>query len=254
MTNALKFVDGIIVELTGEEKAAIEAAVEAYRQQELKRPLEPKEVSDLLAKKLVNEVEIDDQTSLRMKSYYPTFDEIVDTEVKEGFKFTYKDELWKTRQKHTPQAIYPPSVETTALYERIDETHLGTIDDPIPYDQTMVVYNGKYYSYAGVIYLCIRDSGVPLYAEPGSLLGNYFEEAGSTSDSEEPGGGEDIEEPATEPDGTKENPYPYDQSKAVTNGTYYIYNDIVYLCIRDSGNALYAEPGSLLGNYFQLAE
>lgn len=34
MTNALKFVDGIIVELTEEEKAAIEAAVEAYRRQE----------------------------------------------------------------------------------------------------------------------------------------------------------------------------------------------------------------------------
>ena len=252
MTNALKFVDGIIVELTEEEKAAIEAAVEAYRQQELKRPLEPKEVSDLLTKKLVNTVEIDDQTSLRMKDYYPTFDDIVGVEVDGGFKFTYKGDLWKVREgkRHTPQDIYPPSVETASLYERIDETHLGTDDDPIPYDQTMVVYNGKYYSYAGKLYLCIRDSGIPLYAEPGSLLGNYYNEVGSISN--EPG--EDAEESAKEPDGTKENPYPYDQSKAVTNGTYYIYNDVVYLCIRDSGVALYAEPGALLDNYFKLAE
>lgn len=252
MSEALKFENGIIVELTEEEKAAITAAVEEYKQKELKRPLEPNEVFQLLSKQLVNTVAIDDQTSLRMKDYYPTFDEIVGVEVDGGFKFTYKGDLWKVREgkKHTPQNIYPPSVETASLYERIDETHLGTDDDPIPYDQTMVVYNGKYYSYTGKLYLCIRDSGVPLYAEPGSLLGNYFNEVGSISDEPE----EDVEEPAKEPDGTKENPYPYDQAKAVTNGKYYIYNDVIYLCIRDSGNALYAEPGSLLGNYFQLAE
>ena len=252
MTNALKFVDGIIVELTEEEKAAIEAAVENYRREELKRPLEREEVSDLLTKKLVNSVEIDDQTSLRMKAYYPTFEEIIGTEVDEGFKFTYKDELWKVRQAHTPQDQYPPSIDTAALYERIDEKHLGTEEDPIPYDPTMAVYNGKYYSYDGVLYLCIRDSGIPLYAEPGTLLNDYFTKVGSITGEEEPG--EDVEEPMTEPDGTKENPYPYDQSKAVVNGNYYIYNDVIYLCIRDSGIGLNAEPGALLNNYFQLAE
>jgi hypothetical protein len=39
----------------------------------------------------------------------------------------------------------------------------------------MTVYKDKYYIYEGVTYLCIRDSGQPLYAEPGVLVGNYFE-------------------------------------------------------------------------------
>ena len=177
MTNALKIINGTLVELTEEEKAAIETAVEKYGKKESRRPLEPYEVYDLMAKKMANAVDIDDQTSLRMKSYYPAFEEIVGVEVKEGFKFTYKDELWKTRQKHTPQDIYPPSINTVALYERIDEEHAGTIEDPIPYDQTMVVYKDKYYSYNSKLYLCIRDSGIPLYAEPDSLLDNYFKVA-----------------------------------------------------------------------------
>lgn len=176
MSNALKFIDGVLVELTDEEKAAIEAAVEEYGKQELKRPLTPDEVFQLLSKQIVNTVDIDDQTSLRMKDYYPTFDEIVGVEVDEGFKFTYKDELWKVREgkKHTPQDQYPPSINTASLYERIDETHLGTKDDPIPYDPTMKVYKDKYYIRNDKLYLCIRDSGNPLYAEPDALLDIYF--------------------------------------------------------------------------------
>lgn len=249
MTNALKIVNGIIVELTDEEKAAIETAVEEYGKQELKRPLEPNEVFQLLSKQIVNTVDIDDQTSLRMKSYYPTFEEIVGVEVDGGFKFTYQGDLWKVREgkKHTPQKQYPPSINTASLYERIDETHLGTIDDPIPYDQTMAVYKDKYYSYNDKLYLCIRDSGIPLYAEPDALLNNYFKLVEQES-------GDGDEEEIDVPDGSKEKPFPYDQTQPVTNGMYYIHEGVVYLCIRDSGIGLNAAPASLLNNYFKLAE
>ena len=163
----LKFENGILVD--------VRAALEEYSKRESRRPLEPYEVYDLVIKKIVNNVDIDDQTSLRMKDYYPTFEEIVGAEVKEGFKFTYKEDLWKVRQTHTPQDIYPPSVDTASLYERIDEEHTGTIDDPVPYDSKMQVYKDIYYIYDGYVYMCIRDSGLPLYANPGDLLGNYFQ-------------------------------------------------------------------------------
>ena len=61
------------------------------------------------------------------------------------------------------------------IRERIDEEHAGTLEDPIPYDQTMAVYEGKYYLHNNVIYLCIRDSENPLYADPEALIDNYFQ-------------------------------------------------------------------------------
>ena len=175
----LKWENGCIVDISPEEEEAIKAALEAYNKKELKRPLEQHEVFQLLAKKMVNTVTIDDETTLRMKDYYPTFEEITGTEVEAGFKFTYQGEMWKTRQKHTVQEIYPPSVDTASLYERINETNAGTLEDPIPYDMTMRVYEGIYYLYEGEIYKCIRDSGIPLYATPDTLLNNFFELAGS---------------------------------------------------------------------------
>ena len=247
MTNTLKIVDGTIIELTQEEKEAIEAAVKEYGKKEAERPLEPYEVYDLMAKKMVNTVDIDDETALRMKDYYPTFEEIVGTEVKKDFKFTYKGDLWKTRQAHTPSAEYPPSIDTASLYERINETNTGTKDDPIPYDQTMEVYEGLYYTYRDMLYLCIRNSGQPLYAEP-NLLPGYFEVV--EPDVEDPEEGSEDEEPM----GSQANPIPYDQTQPVLNGLYYIHEGVTYLCIRDSGIGLNANPGSLLNNYFKLAE
>ena len=42
----------------------------------------------------------------------------------------------------------------------------------------MKVYNGKYYIEDGIIYLCTRDSGNPLYASCASLVPHYFDVAG----------------------------------------------------------------------------
>ena len=82
--------------------------------------------------------------------------------------------LWKCRQAHTSQENRKPSINTASLWEVIDVEHAGTLEDPIPYDQTMTVHNGKYYSENGIIYKCIRDSGQPLYAACSASVGNYF--------------------------------------------------------------------------------
>lgn len=100
-----------------------------------------------------------------------------DTAYKVGDRVECDGKLWKCRQAHTSQENWKPTVNTASLWEVINVENAGTIDDPIPYDQTMTVYNGKYYLEEGIIYKCTRDSGQPLYATCASLVGNYFEVA-----------------------------------------------------------------------------
>lgn len=100
-----------------------------------------------------------------------------DTAYKVGDRVECDGKLWKCRQAHTSQENWKPSINTASLWEVINVENAGTLDDPIPYDQTMTVYNGKYYLEEGIIYKCIRDSGQPLYSTCASLVGNYFEVA-----------------------------------------------------------------------------
>ena len=64
----------------------------------------------------------------------------------------------------------PPSIHTAALYEEINETHAGTLEDPIPYERNMVLEQGKYYFQYGVIYKCVTGSGVGYDADLTELL------------------------------------------------------------------------------------
>lgn len=94
---------------------------------------------------------------------------------KVGDRVEHVGKLWKCRQAHTSQENWKPSIKTASLWEVIDVEHAGTLEDPIPYDKTMTVYNGKYYLEEGITYKCVRDSGQPLYTTCASLVGNYFE-------------------------------------------------------------------------------
>lgn len=100
-----------------------------------------------------------------------------DTAYKVGDRVECDGKLWKCHQAHTSQENWKPTIKTDSLWEVINVENAGTLDDPIPYDQTMTVYNGKYYLEEGIIYKCIRDPGQPLYATCASLVGNYFEVA-----------------------------------------------------------------------------
>lgn len=51
--------------------------------------------------------------------------------------------------------------------------------------------------------------------------------------------------------GTLEDPIPAQTNMEYFSGKYYIENDVVYLCIRDSGIALYHLPSALVGSYFE---
>jgi hypothetical protein len=119
---------------------------------------------------------VEGNDALTAKSLYPAFASLAGQTVERGFKFTYGDRLWRVVQPElTLQSQYPPGDGTQSLYEEICEIHEGTIEDPIPYNGNMALENGKYYIQDWVIYLCIRDTGNPVYNSLSELVGLYVE-------------------------------------------------------------------------------
>jgi hypothetical protein len=166
-----KYQDGKLVELTPEEKEEFYHTKETEKSEQ-EATLEQMMFASARASFLV---ELSDTEAAKLLLCYDPWK--TDTVYKVGDRVLCDDKLWKCRQAHTSQENWKPSIDTASLWEVINVENAGTIDDPIPYDQTMTVYNGKYYLEEGIIYKCIRDSGQPLYATCASLVGNYFEVA-----------------------------------------------------------------------------
>lgn len=121
----------------------------------------------------INTMALTDTEALMVKDMYPEWAPGI--EVKTGYKCQHEGGLWKVRQGHTTQDGWEPSMDTASLWERIDEEHAGTLEDPIPYTPPMELFNGKYYTQDGVKYLCNRDSGQALSYNLSELVGLYVE-------------------------------------------------------------------------------
>lgn len=113
-----------------------------------------------------------DAEALQYKELYPMWAAGVD--YKAGQKVRFGSDLYRVLQAHTAQVGWEPTL-APALYEVINEVNTGTKDDPIPYSGNMALEAGKYYSQGGVTYLCIRDTGVPVYHDLAALVGIYVE-------------------------------------------------------------------------------
>ena len=122
-----------------------------------------------------------DEQALKNKGAYRSWDKLVKyaISVKAGYRFRHGDRLYKTRQpEYTFVSHYVPGeIGTESLFEVINETHAGTLDDPIPYEGNMELLEGLYYSQDGVIYLCTRGSGQAVYHALSDLVGIYVEVA-----------------------------------------------------------------------------
>lgn len=120
-----------------------------------------------------------DDQALTVKGAYWQWEDLVKAgeTVKSGFRFRYGDDLYRTEQPtYTFVAHQIPGAQgMESLFSKVDETHAGTIDDPIPYDGNMEIFAGKYYIQNDVVYLCTRDSGIPLYNDLANLVGLYVE-------------------------------------------------------------------------------
>lgn len=175
----MRIFDGKVYrDMTPEEIAEMEHSAKIASAYEKNRPLTEMEVSRMMLTQQVNTIVVDDNTAVRMKEFYPTFDSIVGQTVQQGYKFTHNGRLWRVIQPNlTIQAHYPPGVGTESLYEQVNETHDGTMDDPIPYSGNLALESGKYYYQDSEIYLCFRDSVNPVYQPLSQLVGHYVETA-----------------------------------------------------------------------------
>ena len=152
--------------------AYTEAELMAREFEKNRKPMTAVEVLEMLLPKQINEMEVDDNTALRMLQFYPEWKTGV--EYPAGFKVRYSEKLWKVLQAHTSQEGWNPEA-VPALFTQINENHSGTADDPIPYDGNMALVSGLYYYQGGVIYLCTRDTVNPVYHALTDLVGLYVE-------------------------------------------------------------------------------
>lgn len=171
--------NGIIRDMTNEEIAALQEAQARAEAEEKHRPLSAAEVQEMLVRKQINTLTVDDQTAYRMRAFYPEWADLVAAQYttdKAGFKFLHSGNLYKTiPAAHTFAAQWVPGVGTESIYTRIDEQHDGSRYDPIPYNGNMELYAGQYYSQLGVTYRCTRATGQAVFHPMSDLVGIYVE-------------------------------------------------------------------------------
>lgn len=130
---------------------------------------------------------LSDEDGLKAKALYPRWEALVkkgSVTAEAGYRFTYNGDLYKcVNANPTFQADWIPGDGTAALYVRVDDTHPGTLEDPIPAARSMEYTYGMYYADPedSKVYLCTRtgeaDGGtVTLHYLPHELVGMYFEE------------------------------------------------------------------------------
>ena len=115
----------------------------------------------------------DDAKALTLPEFYPFWKYPED--YKTGNRVRDMDVLYKCRQSHTSQSDWQPHL-TPALWEEVAKPGQGdTPDDPIPYNNNMELFEGKYYSQFDVVYICTRSTGVAVYNNLADLVGLYVE-------------------------------------------------------------------------------
>ena len=130
----------------------------------------------------VNTMSLTDDEAFSVKSVYPQWSEFINKKLTQGMKVQYGGKLYKVRQEiATVLENQPPSIDTAALYEEINESHSGTLEDPIPYNNNMELEEGKYYSQNEVTYLCTRSTGQAVYNNLSELVGIYVQTVESES-------------------------------------------------------------------------
>lgn len=166
--------NGIYRNMTAEEFTQMETESRLAKMEEASRTLSADEVLAMLIPQQINMLSVDDNTALRMLPFYPEW--AAGTAYTVGYKVRKDGKLWRVVQAHTSQTGWEPE-NAASLWEQINETHAGTMDDPIPYSGNMALTNGLYYMQDRVIYKCTRDTGNPVYHALSELVGLYVEKA-----------------------------------------------------------------------------
>ena len=162
--------NGVMRTLTDEEVQEFERQNQLFMGLNSKNPLSEQEITRLIIENQINNLTVDNNTALRMKAYYPEWKEGVSYSI--GYKVQYNDSLWEVVQPHTSQVTWEPS-NAVSLWKQINESSTGELTDPISYNGNMVLENGKYYIQNDVIYMCNRNTEIPVYNALSELEGLY---------------------------------------------------------------------------------
>ena len=126
----------------------------------------------------VNDMGPTDAEALAVQSLYPEWSSLWGRNLPEGFRLQHGGRLYNVLQAHTAQQNWEPGADTASLYALTGEAgaeHAGTREDPIPYEQMMLIEQGKYYTEDGVLYRGLMDApngypndlkDLPTLAEP----------------------------------------------------------------------------------------
>lgn len=176
----------------------------------------------------INTRNFTEQEALENMEWFPVWGDesaYMGMPVEKGFMFRYKTvgkeeyTLYKSLKKHTLSAEWIPGQGTESLYAKVS-LHKGTKEDPIPYEQNMLIEEGKYYTQDGVLYIGLMTT---LTGYPSDLKDMPSVVKPVEDEPEEPQG-----------DGTPENPIAYVKGVTVIeNGKYYTQDGVKYLCIRN---------------------
>lgn len=131
----------------------------------------------------INNFNLSPAEALQVQSWYPKLFETEGYEegkpIFTGTRVQYYGKLWEVRQDHNIASHFAPSLATASLWKEVTEegADVGTIENPIAYEGNMELEEGRYYSQDGVVYLCTRSTGAPVYNALKDLVGIYVTEA-----------------------------------------------------------------------------
>lgn len=117
---------------------------------------------------------IDGNDAFFAKELYPEWMPGMTCEV--NYKVQKGGKLWKCLQAHTSQTGWEPE-NAASLWTEICETHAGTEEDPIPYSGNMALESGKYYMQDQKVYLCFRNTDIPVNHALADLVGLFVNPA-----------------------------------------------------------------------------
>ena len=118
-------------------------------------------------------ISLEDGDALDAVELFPAWAEGVAYAV--GQRIQYGGKLYKCAQAHTAQTDWTPDA-TPALWTEVAEPGEGdTPENPIPYNNNMELFKDKYYSQNGVVYICTRNTEIPVYNNLSDLVGLYVE-------------------------------------------------------------------------------
>ena len=141
-------------------------------------PTVDEQVRELILEQYNKRTDITDEDALKRPLLVYAWESYIGKSLTNGQIVSYKDTLYRVRQDISAVlADQYPSLDTAALFEAIEVEASGTADDPIAYVPPMEIFNGKYYTQNGVLYLCTRDSGTALSHDLSALVGLYVNTA-----------------------------------------------------------------------------